>query len=108
MKINKKGKLIFIIITLILIITLIISIKIKVDNIYTDIIQKVNNFDSSPIDNRDLNKYIRFMNIFNKKAEKKLLIALEEVNNDNLQNAEEILYKSISKFDKYTSTDIKL
>lgn len=108
MKINKKGKLIFITITLILIITLIISIKIKVDNIYTDIIQKVNNFDSSPIDNRDLNKYIRFMNIFNKKAEKKLLIALEEVNNDNLQNAEEILYKSISKFDKYTSTEIKV
>lgn len=108
MKINKKGKLIFITITLILIITFIISIKIKVDNIYTDIIQKVNNFDNSPIDNRDLNKYIRFMNIFNKKAEKKLLIALEEVNNDNLQNAEEILYKSISKFDKYTSTEIKV
>lgn len=108
MKIKKNGKLIIILISLVLIITLILGIKIKIDKIYENIIKQIENFENEPISNENLDKYIRFMNIFNKKSEKKLLIALEEINNNNLQKAEDILYKNISKFDKYTSTDIKL
>ena len=108
MKIKKNGKLIIILISLVLIITLILGIKIKIDKIYENIIKQIENFENEAISNENLDKYIRYMNIFNKKSEKKLLIALEEINNNNLQKAEDILYKNISKFDKYTSTDIKL
>ena len=108
MKIKKNGKLIIILISLVLISTLILGIKIKIDKIYENIIKQIENFDNEPISNENLDKYIRFMNIFNKKSEKKLLIALEEINNNNLQKAEDILYKNILKSDKYTSTDIKL
>lgn len=108
MKMKKNGKLIIILISLVLIITLILGIKIKIDKIYINIIKEIENFENEPISNENLDKYIRFMNIFNKKSEKKLLIALEEINNNNLEKAEEILYKNISKSDKYTSTDIKL
>lgn len=108
MKIKKNGKLIIILISLVLIITLILGIKIKIDKIYENIIKQIENFENEPISNENLDKYIRFMNIFNKKSEKKLLIALEEINDNNLQKAEDILYKNISKSDKYTSTDIKL
>ena len=108
MKINKKSKLLIGGISLILSFTLILNIKIKVDKVYENIIKEIENFENESISNEKLDKYIKFMNIFNKRSEKRLLLALEEINNSNLQSAEEMLYKNISKIDRYTSTDIKL
>ncbi|RDY27737.1 GGDEF domain-containing protein [Romboutsia weinsteinii] len=105
---NKSEKKYALRIIGILIVISILGIKFKIDKEYEGIVESIYRFEKNKITNAKLEEYIDFMKKINKAPEENILIAYTKINDNKISQAEAILSKNISNFNKYTNIKTRL
>lgn len=105
---NRSEKKYALMIIGILIVISILGIKFKIDKEYKKIVESIYHFEKNKITNSKLEEYIGFMKKINKAPEENILIAYTKINDNKISQAEAILSKNISNFNKYTNIKTRL